>query len=129
MSIVFDTGEDGLQTFLTDWKETAIRKVFESERPLTSKDVWIRTNMELKDERSISRASIINFLNYMSELGVLDYVEETGKGGYHRRYSPRLDEAGLKSFVASSVISKLIEIWPHETWKILEENFRKRSEG
>jgi hypothetical protein len=41
---------------------------------------------------SISRASIINFLNAMCDEGILTYGDETGRGGYHRIYSPGLGE-------------------------------------
>jgi predicted transcriptional regulator len=35
---------------------------------------------------SVSRASVINFLNDMVERGFIDYREVTGKGGYKRIY-------------------------------------------
>jgi len=38
---------------------------------------------------AVSRASVINFLNYMVDEGLLTYTVETGKGGHHRIYSPK----------------------------------------
>ena len=43
--------------------------------------------------KTISRASVINFLEAMKEVGVLKGVERTGKGGHHWIYSPSMNEA------------------------------------
>jgi hypothetical protein len=75
-------------------------------------------------EKTISRASIINFLNAMVDEGVLDYKEKSGKGGYHRVYLPKLDEGGFKKAVAKSVISSLMRDFPKETNEVLK-NYKK----
>jgi hypothetical protein len=67
---------------------------------------------------SISRASIINFLNAMCDEGILTYGDETGRGGYHRMYSPGLGEEGFKRHVAKTVVSKLLETWSDETREV-----------
>jgi len=36
--------------------------------------------------------------------GILDYHEETGKGGIHRVYKPKMDESELKKFIAKSAL-------------------------
>ncbi len=51
---------------------------------------------------------------------VLDYVEETGKGGYHRVYSPKLDEPMFKRYVARTVISSLMKDFPLETKAVIQ---------
>ena len=84
-----------------------------------SRDVWVHVNKEFGGSKTISRASIIFFLNAMCDEGVLDYREETGKGGYHRVYSPKMDEEEFKRHVVKTVISKLSEIWPDVTRKAL----------
>lgn len=58
-----------------------------------SKDVWEHCNKVMKTgptRPSISRASVINFLNAMVDEEVLDYHETTGKGGHRRIYRPAL---------------------------------------
>jgi hypothetical protein len=70
--------------------------------------------------KTISRASIINFLNGMVDEGVLDFEEKSGKGGYHRVYIPKLDEGGFKKAVAKSVLSSLIRDFPEETNDVLK---------
>ena len=69
---------------------------------------------------SISRASIINFMNYMVDEGALEYTEITGKGGHRRIYVAKYDESGFKEFVANKIISKMIETWPEATLKVID---------
>ena len=124
-STVFDTREDGFRTVLRGWKETALRILWESESRLITKDVWIEVDRRLKGARSISRASIINFLKAVDEEGVLKFEEETAKGGCRRRCSPSLDEEGFKLHVARKVISKLSKMWPDAT----REAYRTLADG
>ena len=83
--------------------------------------VYSYVNERLDGGKSISRASIINFLNAMVDEGVLDYIEETGKGGYHRVYSAKLDEADFKRSLAESVVSSLMKDFPEETKEVIQE--------
>jgi hypothetical protein len=83
--------------------------------------VHSQVNERLDGGKSISRASIINFLNDMVDEGVLDYVEESGKGGYHRVYSAKLDEVGFKRSLAESFVSSLMKDFPEETKKVIWE--------
>lgn len=119
LGIVFDTGKAGLRTVLKDWQEAALRAVWDSERPLSSSDVWIEANMRLGEAGSISRASVINFLQAMAVEGVLLEEHRSGKGGYHGIYAPKLDEEGYKLHVAKTVISKLSDMWPDATKEAL----------
>ena len=118
---VFDTSKDGLGTVLTEYGEIAMRILWETnEENMKSQVVWLQVNKILMEEdKSISRASIINFLNDMVDVGVLEYEERTGKGGYHRVYSPAFDEEGFKRHMVETMISKLLEIWPEEARAVL----------
>ena len=118
---VFDTSNDGLRTVMKEYEEIAMRILWETDQEnMKSQAVWLQVNKILMEEdKSISRASIINFLNYMVEAGVLNYEERTGKGGYHRVYSPTSDEKGFKRHIAETMISKLLEIWPEEARAVL----------
>jgi hypothetical protein len=49
------------------------------------------------------------------EMGVLSGKEETGKGGYHWIYFPKLDEVGFKTFIVERLITSLVESFPEET--------------
>jgi predicted transcriptional regulator len=73
-----------------------------------------KANQALQGE-TISRASVINFLEDLREMGVLSGEERTGKGGHHWVYYPKLDEAGFKRFIAETLLEKLIREFPGET--------------
>ena len=64
---------------------------------------------------TISRASIINFLESMREAGVLKGEEKTGKGGHHWIYSPSMNEAEFKQFIAETILKNLMRNFPEET--------------
>jgi len=116
MNLVFDPKASGLFKVFRDYQEATLRYVWKMEgKGVTSRMVHTHVNEGFDDGRSISRASIINFLNAMVDEGVLDFVEETGKGGYHRVYRAKLDEAGFKRALAESVFSSLLRDFPEET--------------
>ena len=80
----------------------------------------MHVNQEL-GARTLSRASVINFLDAMVDEGVLGYAETTGKGGYKRIHSFKYDEAGFKEYVATLFIGNLLRDFPEETRKALKE--------
>jgi predicted transcriptional regulator len=111
-----------LSKVLRDYQQEALRFIWKSEgKGLTSRMVHSNVKERLDGGKSISRASIINFLNAMVDEGVLDYVEETAKGGHRRVYSVKLDEAGFKRELANSFVSSLMRDFPEETKKVIQE--------
>lgn len=115
MTLIFNPANDDLSKIFKDYQEEAIKFVWEvGEQGTISREVWTKVNERLVG-KTISRASIINFLNAMVDEGVLDYNERTGKGGYHRVYRPKLDEPSFKRFVAQVIISSLMRDYPKET--------------
>lgn len=120
---VFDTSQENFKTVMIDYQEICMKFLWEnSEEGIKSSDAWRYVNKILKEEnKSISRAAIINFLNVMVDKNLLTFIERSGKGGYHRVYFPAFDEGGLKRAIADEMISKLLEIWPEETRSVLEE--------
>ena len=81
---------------------------------LGSRVVWDRVNAELKPN-TISRASVINFLESMRKMGALKGVEKTGKGGHRWIYSPAMDEAEFKQHIARTILESLLRDFPEET--------------
>ncbi len=121
MPLNIDTSEESLRMILKDYQEAALRYIWRlGGEGASSRDVWVQVNEDLKGERTISRASIINFLNAMVDEGMLNYTETTGKGGHRRIYSMRYDEAGFKEHVARLVIGNLLRDFPEETRKAIE---------
>ena len=120
MTLIYRPDEQGLAKVLREYQLEALRCVWEnSEKGVVSREVHQYVNEKL--EGSISRASIINFLNAMVDEGVLNYVEETGKGGYHRVYTPKFDEVGFRKYVAQTMVSSLLQDFPEETKTVIKQ--------
>jgi len=117
----FDPRRDGLSKVFRDYQEEAMKLVWNKcSEGMISSEVWRQVNQNLVG-KTISRASIINFLNNMVDESVLDFDERTGKGGYHKVYRPRLDEYEFKMYLAEMMISSLLKDFPNETKEALEE--------
>jgi hypothetical protein len=122
MPITVDTSGEGLAMVLKDYQEVALRYLWRLDgEGASSRDVWMQVNDDLTGKRTISRASIINFLNSMVDEGVLNYTEITGKGGHRRIYSAKYDEAGFKQYIAKVVLGNLLRDFPEETRKALQK--------
>ena len=93
--------------FFKDWQIESLNVLWSSERGLLSLDVWTRVKQR---GVVISRASVINFLNHLLELGILEGSDETGKGGQRARYSIRMSEHELKQHLSGAVERKLKEM-------------------
>jgi DNA-binding PadR family transcriptional regulator len=122
MTLTIDTASKGLAMVLKDYQEEALRYLWQLDGDGTSsREVWLQVNESLKGTKTISRASIINFLNSMVDEGVLNFIETTGKGGHRRIYSAKYNEAGFKQFVAKTVLNNLLRDFPDETRKVLQK--------
>jgi len=67
VKLEIDTSQQGLRMVLKEYEEQALRTFWDDpQKEYTSKLVWDRVNQRLKPG-SISRASIINFLEDMVE--------------------------------------------------------------
>jgi hypothetical protein len=118
--IEFNTSQKGFITVLKDWQLKAMQVVWGSPEGANSRTVCEKVNQRLKGE-TISRASVINFLEDKREMGVLSGREETGKGGYHWVYFPKLDEVGFKAFIVEKMITSLRENFPEETREAIKQ--------
>jgi predicted transcriptional regulator len=117
--IEYDTSQTGLAAVLKDWQIETMQVLWQNPEGLNSRTVWQRVNPMLKG-KSISRASVINFLEAMHSLGILDAEDRTGKGGHHSIYRAALDETGYKQFIASTLIESLMQGFPDETKEALK---------
>jgi len=121
LTIVIDPSREGLEKVLRDYQIEALRIIWNSDnKGMTSREVYQAVNRSL-DNKTISRASIINFLNDMCDEGVLKYEEETCKGGTRRKYFTGLDETGFKKHVAKVVLSSLMKDFPAQTREVIRE--------
>ena len=126
MTLIFNPQNNGLAKVFRDYQEEAVKVIWEvGDRGAVSSEVWVKVNERLVG-KTISRASIINFLNAMVDEGVLDYDERTGKGGYHRVYRSKLDESSFKRYVAQVMISSLMKDYPKETKEVIKSTNKRR---
>ena len=88
----FDLNEKGLRRIFRDWQVKALEYMWTRETAPGSREVWqhlenIHTVAHPDYTRSVSRASVINFLNQMVDEELMTFELESGKGGYHRLYT------------------------------------------
>lgn len=117
--IVYDTSETGFNAVLRDWQIKVMRIIWGKPEGIISRVAHQEVNQALKGE-TISRASVINFLEDMREMGVLNGREVTGKGGYHWIYGAGMDEEGFKGFIVKRMMATLMESFPEETREVLK---------
>ena len=92
--VVIDTEKKGLEMVFKEKYVPLIRKLLSEDIEMISRTAWQFLIEELEPQ-TISRASVINFLNDNVDEDILKFREETGKGGYHRIYSRKMT---LKEF-------------------------------
>ena len=119
MPLSLDSGKESLAMFFKDWQGESLRYLWRIQpEGANSRAVWTNVNESLQG--SISRASVINYLNHMVDEALLTYTETTGKGGHQRVYCMKYDETEFKQHIAGLIISKLLKEYPQETKKMLQ---------
>jgi predicted transcriptional regulator len=117
----FNPAETGLRKTLREYEEIALRYIWEvGDEGAGSGKTWKHVNEELDEGKSISRASIINFLNRMVDGGVLGFRDATGKGGHHRIYITKLDERGYEKYIVRTLLESVAKDYPQETKEVLQ---------
>ena len=101
MDLTLDLTETGLAMFFRPYQIASLDLLWSSSENLSSREVWEKVNQAIPG--TISRASIINFLNASVENGLLDYVETTGKGGYRRLYVSKLSKDDTAKYLSKIV--------------------------
>lgn len=111
MKVKIDLSKHGLAMLYKPYEIVAWAAVRASPEPVGSFHVYARTNQGLKklfgNEASISRASIIFFLNREVDKGFMGWNDATGKGGHHRLYYPILSERQILERIKEKTCKKL----------------------
>jgi len=117
----FDPSKPGLRKTLREWEEQALRSMWDlGEDGGKTKTVWERVNEGLGEGKSISKASIIVFLEKLEEQGVLGSWDVTGKGGHHKIYHPQVDEKGYLRYLLKTMVESMRRDFPEATREVLE---------
>jgi len=117
----FDPSKTGLRKTLREYEELALRYIWETgDEGAGSGLTWRAVNERLEVGKTISRASIIFFLDRVVDEGVLGFRDATGKGGHHRIYVTKLDESGYKKYIVKTLIDSVAKDYPKETEEVLQ---------
>lgn len=113
------TGKPGHNAVWKDYEDLSISFLLDvGEKGSGSGDVFSHVLFKLSElGKSISRASIIFFLNRLVDDGLASYKTRTGKGGHHRVYS-LIDRT--RAEFNNSVIDKFL----YKLWETYPENER-----
>ncbi len=117
----FNPALTGLRKTLKEYEEIALRHIWSiGEEGAGSGKTWEHVNKELEEGKSISRASVIFYLNRMVDEGVLGFRDATGKGGHHRIYITKLDESGYKKYIVRTLLESVAKDFPEATEEALK---------
>ena len=118
---IFDPSKTGLRKTLKEYEELALRYIWETgDEGAGSGSTWRAVNERLEEGKTISRASVIFFLNRMLDQGVLSWRDATGKGGHHKIYITKLDESGYRKYLVRTLLESVTRDFPEETEEVLK---------
>ena len=112
-----DTGKEGLIAVYREYELTVLEYLFSVDEGAGSGRVWKWVNEESDwglAGNTISRASVIFFLNRLVDDGLLDWRDATGKGGHHRLYEMKMSRQEFAKAVIDKFVRKLQEIKDQE---------------
>lgn len=124
--IKFDLSKPHLKKMLKPYEELSLRYFWnEGNQEGKTTDIWNYVNESLGEGNSISRASIITFLSRMVEEGVVGTRQESGKGGLHPIYSPKMSESDYIKHVLRTIIECLHQDYPLAIREVVNEFARE----
>ena len=110
-NLTIDLAHEGLALVFKDYQVLIMKNLWETGTGQSSRDAWVKANEDMRRDKnirdSISRASVINFLNAMVDEGVLGYHEITGKGGHRKIYKANMTEKEFWEYVTKVSSEKL----------------------
>ncbi len=110
-TLTIDLSMDGLALVFKDYQAVIMQNLWKEGIGHSSRDAWVKAIEVMRRDKnirdSISRASVINFMNAMVDEGILGYHEITGKGGHRRIYKANMTEKEFWEYVTGLVNEKL----------------------
>lgn len=103
-----DLREKGINMFLLPYQLDAIDYLYAVEAA-NSRQVWTHINRDGAPDPK-SRASVINTLNALVDAELLVYVNRSGKGGFHRVYTPQPTLPTVEAFQRELVRRLLVKV-------------------
>jgi hypothetical protein len=99
---------EGSKALMKDYQKTALLKLLEQTEPIGTAKMWELIQEELGID-SVSRASVIFFLQDLSKYGYAEETTGTGKGGNRRLYQIILSKEELITKITTDLNIKLIQ--------------------
>ncbi|MBC8489991.1 hypothetical protein ISS40_01175 [Candidatus Bathyarchaeota archaeon] len=113
-----DTDETVLEEVIKEYELAIMNHLFSVKKPTGSGIVWTWINEGSKwgqePGNSISRASVIMFLNRLVDEDLLTWEDATGKGGHHRLYVMELSRPEFAKKVIDKFLNTLKTIKDQE---------------
>ena len=114
-----DTQKNGLSAMFKDWQVPLVLELLNG-KPMISREAWKfleehDVKAKQKGRGTVSRASVINFLNSLVDNDLLDFTLETGKGGHRMIYRMYLTREQFAHAIMSRFVNKLREAFPNES--------------
>jgi len=113
-----DTDSEGLESLFKPYQAEILKRIWQMNRSRSFKGCNSATmHAYLKEVgRGMSRASVIHALDYMVEQGILNFEEETCKGGSRRIYLPRMRPYEFQTYIINTVQTHLHDMFDGEWW-------------
>jgi predicted transcriptional regulator len=119
---LFDPFQQGLRKVLIKHEEMALRYFWdEKAEDASSGDVWLYVNEKLGEGNSISKTTIVVFLQAMANEGVLNPKRVSGKGGYYNLYTQKMNEKDYIKYIIKTLYNSLMRDFTEETKEALKE--------
>lgn len=130
--INLDTRTEATNFIFKDWEKAVLNYLEVQTNPSGSRAVW--EDVRTVQGHDISRASIIIFLQKMTELGFVCGIEQTGKGGVRDAYSLPFDKEFLDFQIAKAILDQVVRAMTKVQYMrvmrlVLEENNGDLDEG
>lgn len=113
--VELDTGKKGLLALQKDWQVELFTEILrDKKKTWTSREGLVFINKKTAYSKvggTISRASVINYLDALAKEKILVKDEETGKGGHHGVYYAAMDWNQYGEYVVDVVLAKLLELF------------------
>lgn len=110
MKINIDLAKEGLNHFFKLYEILGWDVVWNAPEPIGSGEVFRKVLKALGPDRSISRTSIIYFLNRQVGLGFMGCETRTGLGGHHLAYYAKVTMYGLVDAIYQTTSRALLTL-------------------
>lgn len=105
MNLRMDLSKKDLHMFFRDWQVKVLNYLWENKEGFSVKELYASLG-----EDTISRASILYFLNEAVDNGLVEKEITTGRGGIRGIYSSKYDLEGTKQYLVKEFTERLQEL-------------------